>query len=80
MIPLLQKNIFRFIKFCLEHIIRNIVGKFSIPKEKVLALRKTVNGMQAASNYEKFAAKMESIAQLDVEDEKNHAIFWYYII
>ena len=38
-------NIAITIKFCLEHIIRNVIARYDIPKEKVGTLRKALNEM-----------------------------------
>ena len=44
------------LKFCLEHLIRNVQHKFNIDKDQVGDLRKCINGMQSAHTYEIFIA------------------------
>ena len=56
-------NIFITIKFCLEHILRNVIGRYEIPKEKVSTLHKALNDMQSASTYDRFCKKNGNIAQ-----------------
>ena len=42
------------VKFCLEHIIRNTIGKFNLKKLDVESLRVIVAKMQGATSFEKF--------------------------
>ena len=53
------------IKFCIEHIIRNIIHKFSIEKENDEELSNTIKNLQSASTYEKFFQFTKKIERFD---------------
>ena len=70
-------NIVITIKFCLEHIIWNVIARYDIPKEKVGTLRKALNGMQSASIYDRFCKKMKMLHTMDLS--KSNEIILYML-
>ena len=46
------------LKFCIEHIIRNVVTKFNIMKKHYKELREVIGSMQSSATYEQFLEKM----------------------
>ena len=65
------------VKFGLEHMIRNVVATFNIPKDKVLLLRKVINGMQNATNHDKFILNMRTMNNLEFPEEKEIMLYTY---
>ena len=63
-------NMIVTVKFCLEHIIRNVIARYNLPKEEVLTLRKGLNGIQSASTYERFLRKFDILHTMDVPETK----------
>ena len=60
-------NVVISIKFCVEHIIRNVVQKFNIDKERLQELRTCVNKLQEASTFEGFQQQSSYVTQFDPE-------------
>ena len=61
-------NIVISIKFGVEHIIRNIVQKFNIERERLQDLRTAINKLQGASTFEAFQHKSSYVTQFDSEN------------
>ena len=67
------------VKFGLEHMIRNVVATFNIPKDKVLLLRKVINGIQNATNYDKFILNIRTMKKLEWPEEKEIMLYIYIL-
>ena len=63
------------VKFCLEHIIRNINNRFGLNKDNAAKMRIIMNRLQSASTYEKYMIEIADI--MDLEEVMNYEIIIY---
>ena len=65
------------IKFCVKHIIRNIIHKFNVDKARLQNLKTAVNMLQGASTFESFQHKLSAIIQFH---DENGSIIMLYLL
>ena len=65
------------IKFCVKHIIRNIIHKFNVDKARLQNLKTAVNMLQGASTFESFQHKSSTIIKFD---DDNGPIILLYLL
>ena len=65
------------IKCCVEHIIRNIIHRFNVNKERLHNLRMAVNMLQGDPTFESFQHKSSGIIKLD---DDNGPIILLYLL
>ena len=51
------------VKYCMEHIIRNTIGKFHIKKSAIPLLRKVISAMQGSDTFEKYLCNSHLLAE-----------------
>ena len=63
------KQITVSLKYCLEHIIRNVKAKFKIPNEHAQLLRNVLGNMQSATNVYYFVSSAKKLESFCGEDK-----------
>ena len=63
------------VKYCMEHIIRNTIGKFHIKKSAIPLLRKVISAMQGSDTFEKFLTNTHDLADKFEDFGKEIAVY-----